>query len=260
MQGQRRRQRLPHRAANYDAVPTLSPLYKTRLCRFFEVGVCRSGPLCSFAHGEEDLRPSPNFERTSMCPTILRDGVCSIPYCRYAHNSSDLRRSPVLLKTKLCSFALNGGCVVGSACRFAHGLDELREAAEVRQDALVAVSMAMAGGQKSSSAAGSAVAAPSRSAIWEARRASFLCNALPSGVGRAANNRSSSARRPRANDILQPPGTRLARNANTAPPPAPRLAQGGKSRLIHKNTFVTLTESDTEDIDESRARRRCRSL
>jgi len=119
------------------STPTLSPLYKTRLCSFFEAGSCRAGPLCSYAHGEGDLRPSPDFERTSVCPAMLRDGRCSKPGCRYAHSSNDLRVNHGLLKTKMCSFFLHGECVVGAACRFAHTVEELKEAATVTQNVML---------------------------------------------------------------------------------------------------------------------------
>jgi len=114
----------------------LTPLYKTRLCSFFPAGSCRDGPLCNYAHGEHDLRRPPDFECTSVCPLLLRDGRCTRHDCRYAHQSSELRTSPVMLKTKMCKFFLNGLCVVGEACRFAHSRDELKEAHIVQQERL----------------------------------------------------------------------------------------------------------------------------
>jgi len=115
---------------------SLTPLYKTRLCNFYPSGKCRDGPLCNYAHGEEELRLSPDFERTSVCPILIKEGTCKRPECRYAHTSTDLRTSPVMLKTKMCRFFLNGNCVVGEACRFAHSSDELKEAAHVQQERL----------------------------------------------------------------------------------------------------------------------------
>jgi len=115
---------------------SLTPLYKTRLCNFYPSGTCSNGLLCGYAHGEEELRRSPDFERTSVCPILLKEGTCKRPDCRYAHSSTDLRTSPVMLKTKMCRFFLTGNCVVGEACRFAHSSDELKEAAHVQQGRL----------------------------------------------------------------------------------------------------------------------------
>jgi len=112
----------------------LSPLYKTQLCSFFPNGSCRDGSRCNYAHGEQDLRNSPDFECTSVCPRLLRDGHCTKPACRYAHQSRELRESPTMLKTKMCKFFLGGLCVVGKACRFAHSRDELKEAAQVQEE------------------------------------------------------------------------------------------------------------------------------
>merc|ERR1719265_964586 len=93
--------------------PSVTPLYKTRLCNFHLVGACQKGSSCSYAHGEEDLRPSPDFERTSVCPIMLNHGQCDKLNCRYAHNANELRTEHSLLKTKMCSFHVNGICVVG---------------------------------------------------------------------------------------------------------------------------------------------------
>lgn len=117
--------------------PTMTPLYKTRPCTFYPMGKCLAGPLCSFAHGEADMRPSPDFERTSICPTLLARGSCRKAGCRYAHRSDELNSSPVLLKTKMCGFFFSQtGCVVGEACRFAHSANELQEAASVEATAM----------------------------------------------------------------------------------------------------------------------------
>jgi len=115
--------------------PVVTPLYKTRLCNFHLQGACQKGSSCSYAHGEEDLRISPDFERTSVCPIMLKHGHCDKLNCRYAHNANELRTEHSLLKTKMCSFHVNGLCVVGQACRFAHSQEELEEALEVQTEA-----------------------------------------------------------------------------------------------------------------------------
>lgn len=102
-----------------DIIDEKSPLWKTRLCKFAPYGVCQRGDGCMFAHGREELRASPDFTRTSMCPDLLR-GACTNPKCRYAHASHELREIPDLLKTKVCRFHANGTCFLGSHCRFAH--------------------------------------------------------------------------------------------------------------------------------------------
>jgi hypothetical protein len=64
-------------------------LFKTQPCEAFAQGKCND-PDCSFAHGEEELRLSPNF------------------------------------KNKLCKWFSKGKCRNGSDCGFAHGTEELR--------------------------------------------------------------------------------------------------------------------------------------
>jgi len=117
----------------------LHPLYKTRLCRHYKVGKCKAGESCSFAHNADDKRGSPDFQNTSLCATLLRDGICERAGCRYAHSQEQLRASPVMLKTKLCTFFFEGECVVAGACRFAHSMEELQEAAQVQSVRQVAL-------------------------------------------------------------------------------------------------------------------------
>lgn len=116
-----------------EDAPDVNPLYKTRLCNFYMEGACQKGSRCSFAHGHDDLRDSPDFSRTSVCPALLNIGECRKPDCRYAHNAAELRVASGLLKTKMCSFHLSGLCIVGEACRFAHTAEELQEALEVQR-------------------------------------------------------------------------------------------------------------------------------
>lgn len=113
------------------AAENVSPLWKTRMCEFWQLGKCRKGIKCSFAHGEDDLRPSPDFAKTSVCPVFLHTGKCDSKNCRYAHSVDELKVQPHLLKSKLCSFFLMGRCVVGPACRFAHSDEELEQAQAV---------------------------------------------------------------------------------------------------------------------------------
>jgi hypothetical protein len=90
------------------------------MCKFAKAGKC-SRKDCQFAHGDEELRPSPDFEKTSICPNALREGTCNNPDCRYAHSWAELREIPYLVKTTTCKFyAREGHCSFGAKCRFAH--------------------------------------------------------------------------------------------------------------------------------------------
>eukprot|EP00435_Cladocopium_sp_Y103_P001842 s2633_g1.t1 len=93
----------------------MNPLWKTRLCNFFDSkSGCRHGRLCTFAHGPEELREAPDFTRTqtSICPELLRTGRCrQAATCQYAHSRSELR---------MCDFHKTGTCMAGDLCRFAH--------------------------------------------------------------------------------------------------------------------------------------------
>ena len=68
--------------------PSLSILYRTRLCTFFARGRCNRGDMCTFAHGPVDLKPKPDFTQTKLCP--LR-GRCKNHHCRFAHSWYELR-------------------------------------------------------------------------------------------------------------------------------------------------------------------------
>lgn len=51
------------------------------------------GNLCSFAHGEQELRSTPDFFKTSLCNAYLK-GSCKMgDKCRYAHGQDDLRKT-----------------------------------------------------------------------------------------------------------------------------------------------------------------------
>eukprot|EP00443_Scrippsiella_acuminata_P017211 CAMPEP_0115178468 /NCGR_PEP_ID=MMETSP0270-20121206/5916_1 /TAXON_ID=71861 /ORGANISM="Scrippsiella trochoidea, Strain CCMP3099" /LENGTH=250 /DNA_ID=CAMNT_0002591431 /DNA_START=81 /DNA_END=833 /DNA_ORIENTATION=+ len=63
---------------------------KTRPCRFYPR--CKNGATCPFAHGEKELRTSPNFTKTRMCAGWA-DGRCKLDpnVCRFAHGPEELR-------------------------------------------------------------------------------------------------------------------------------------------------------------------------
>lgn len=80
---------------------------KTRLCRFHQVGRCRKGVLCPFAHGEEEMRNVPDLTKTSICARWARRGGCPLPAreCRFAHGGRDLR-----LDSRLVAYAAAMAC------------------------------------------------------------------------------------------------------------------------------------------------------
>mmetsp|Transcript_36527 Transcript_36527/g.79988 ORF Transcript_36527/g.79988 Transcript_36527/m.79988 type:complete len:374 (+) Transcript_36527:138-1259(+) len=105
---------------------SMTPLWKTRLCRFHAGTGCTHGSLCTFAHGLEELRKAPDFTRTSICPELLRNGTCRRgSSCPYAHSRAELRAEPGILKTRMCDFHLRGSCRADNLCRFAHQVEEL---------------------------------------------------------------------------------------------------------------------------------------
>mmetsp|Transcript_20647 Transcript_20647/g.45269 ORF Transcript_20647/g.45269 Transcript_20647/m.45269 type:complete len:248 (-) Transcript_20647:338-1081(-) len=68
---------------------------KTRLCAFHIRGACSRGQACSFAHGQEELRPLPDLRQTRWCPTLMRHGRCDGGTgCRFAHTVEELRGVP----------------------------------------------------------------------------------------------------------------------------------------------------------------------
>lgn len=67
-----------------------SSRYKTELCRSFaEVGACKYGDKCQFAHGEDELRTvtrHPKF-KTENCKSFHTTGFCPYgPRCHFIHN------------------------------------------------------------------------------------------------------------------------------------------------------------------------------
>jgi len=90
------------------------------------MGICNKGNNCPYAHDAEELRGTPNLERTKLCEELIRTGRCLNKKCTYAHSKDELRATPGFLKTKMCKFFIEGHCVLGPACRYAHSNAELR--------------------------------------------------------------------------------------------------------------------------------------
>jgi hypothetical protein len=70
-------------------------LRKTKMCSFFEVGRCRKGDNCGFAHGQDELGLLPDLTKTSLC-LAWKEGTCqnSAATCRFAHGKAHLRNLP----------------------------------------------------------------------------------------------------------------------------------------------------------------------
>lgn len=67
---------------------------KTKMCKFFILGMCSKGAGCRFAHQKEDLNPLPDLSRTKLCKSLINTGSCEDPECSYAHNREELRGMP----------------------------------------------------------------------------------------------------------------------------------------------------------------------
>ncbi|KAJ1929812.1 hypothetical protein IWQ60_000841 [Tieghemiomyces parasiticus] len=129
-----------------------SPIYKTRLCRTFEIeGACPYGPKCTFAHGPEDLRERPRpppvapqaggpYPPTSGAgphqgpgrpsPYGLTDPAMSRTNSQGWTHPAFARPAPTenpLFKTRLCDkFMRDNYCPYGDRCTFAHGYEQLQ--------------------------------------------------------------------------------------------------------------------------------------
>jgi len=67
---------------------------KTRLCKFNVKGKCKRGQACTFAHGEVEVQPQPDFFRTQLCVDFVRSGACKAgSRCSYAHDPQELRHA-----------------------------------------------------------------------------------------------------------------------------------------------------------------------
>mmetsp|Transcript_42984 Transcript_42984/g.68094 ORF Transcript_42984/g.68094 Transcript_42984/m.68094 type:complete len:182 (+) Transcript_42984:101-646(+) len=64
---------------------------RTQLCAFWARGNCKRGAACAFAHGEEQLRESPNLSKTKICKSFQRGECMSGDGCTFAHRREDLR-------------------------------------------------------------------------------------------------------------------------------------------------------------------------
>lgn len=77
-----------------------SILTKTKMCRFYSLGLCRRGVKCGFAHRSEDLVLAPDFFQTKLCRVVVDGGTCNDPECRYAHSNAEMRKPTRALRDR----------------------------------------------------------------------------------------------------------------------------------------------------------------
>jgi soluble cytochrome b562 len=68
-----------------------SILHKTKMCKFYQAGMCQRGVMCGFAHSEQELHVAPDLSRTKLCPALISGNKCQNPHCRYAHRNCEVR-------------------------------------------------------------------------------------------------------------------------------------------------------------------------
>mmetsp|Transcript_46456 Transcript_46456/g.86854 ORF Transcript_46456/g.86854 Transcript_46456/m.86854 type:complete len:153 (-) Transcript_46456:107-565(-) len=64
---------------------------KTQLCSFWVRGACKRGTTCAFAHGESQLRETPNLSKTKICKMYQTDQCSLGELCTFAHSREELR-------------------------------------------------------------------------------------------------------------------------------------------------------------------------
>eukprot|EP00931_Biecheleriopsis_adriatica_P068390 TRINITY_DN42356_c0_g1_i1.p1 TRINITY_DN42356_c0_g1~~TRINITY_DN42356_c0_g1_i1.p1 ORF type:complete len:400 (-),score=66.27 TRINITY_DN42356_c0_g1_i1:96-1295(-) len=102
--------------------------FKTKLCSFWQAGICQRGAECKFAHGGAELMEEPDLSKTSFCRRMLSGEECQDPTCTFAHSRGELRNTSEFFKTSFCPFDRGTGrCKLGRYCRFAHASGELRQ-------------------------------------------------------------------------------------------------------------------------------------
>lgn len=68
---------------------------KTKLCKFNVLGVCNKGEDCHFAHGIQELHPTPDLFRTKLCKRLIDTGRCEDHACQFAHTKEQLRSAAI---------------------------------------------------------------------------------------------------------------------------------------------------------------------
>eukprot|EP00930_Biecheleria_cincta_P065524 TRINITY_DN5133_c0_g1_i1.p1 TRINITY_DN5133_c0_g1~~TRINITY_DN5133_c0_g1_i1.p1 ORF type:complete len:327 (+),score=55.55 TRINITY_DN5133_c0_g1_i1:112-981(+) len=73
---------------------------KTKLCKFNQIGACKRGSACMFAHSADELNAAPDLFCTKMCKTFINTGSCRNNECKYAHTEDELRISSIGTRPK----------------------------------------------------------------------------------------------------------------------------------------------------------------
>eukprot|EP00913_Durusdinium_trenchii_P007695 g7229.t1 len=73
---------------------------QTRLCSFHQVGACKRGSSCNFAHSTSELKEMPDFSKTRMCKSF-QSGHCELgAACSFAHGQHELIQGKHAKKNK----------------------------------------------------------------------------------------------------------------------------------------------------------------
>jgi len=124
---QRRRARLNKKQRVPAETPFRNQFFKTSLCKFFKSNKCQRGKACVYAHSSDELRSTPDLQKTSLCQ---KGKDCSTPGCPFAHSMHELRSTELFYKTASCRFHASGVCYLGNSCRYSHDSQELGEVAD----------------------------------------------------------------------------------------------------------------------------------
>jgi len=73
---------------------------KTKLCKFYLLGICAKGESCLFAHERDELNPMPDLFRTKLCSRLINRGTCDDKQCTYAHSKEELRTAEIRPMTR----------------------------------------------------------------------------------------------------------------------------------------------------------------
>jgi len=99
----------PRGTQRSEVTPKISKnmFHKTKLCKFFPMGLCNHGRHCKYAHAVKDLNPMPDLCCTKLCPGLTATGACNKQRCTYAHCQEELRQAKRLYDMKAQSLMSN---------------------------------------------------------------------------------------------------------------------------------------------------------
>lgn len=95
--------------------------YKTEMCKYFQLGCCKRGTECTFAHSGDELRPADEAgPRASDVKPSARPEEGEL----VSEEERNLRARKY--KTEMCKYWQQRACKRGRECTFAHSASELR--------------------------------------------------------------------------------------------------------------------------------------